>query len=198
MSYINTQTGQYPISEQQIRNENPNTSFPILFVPPDEYALVFTSPQPEHNQVIQFAREVAPEMTVKGHYEQRWEILSKFSEYTDDAGAVHSVAEQEANALTADAKEKAKRLIDTCVTNTQQRLDTWAKERNYDGILSLCTYATSSNSRFAIEGQRGVDNRDATWSKLYQILADVESGIRPVPNGYVDIESELPELVWPQ
>lgn len=80
---------------------------------------------------------------------------------------------------------------------TQQRLDIFAKTRNYDGILSLCTYATSTNLKFKLEGQYGVEARDATWEKLYEILAEVETGTRPMPIGFKDIESELPILQWP-
>lgn len=84
------------------------------------------------------------------------------------------------------------------VEATQQRLDDFARTRNYDGILSLCTYATSTNAKFQAEGQYGVEARDATWAKLYEILAEVEAGTRPVPTGYAEIEPELPALVWPQ
>jgi hypothetical protein len=83
------------------------------------------------------------------------------------------------------------------VAATQQRLDTFAQTRNYDGVLSLCTYASSPNPKFQAEGQYGVEARDATWSKLLEILAEVEAGTRPMPTGYADIESELPPLVWP-
>lgn len=79
----------------------------------------------------------------------------------------------------------------------QQRLDTFAKSRGYDGILSLCTYATSSYPKFQAEGQYGVTARDGTWSKLYEILLAVQDGTRPVPSGYAEIEPELPALVWP-
>ena len=83
------------------------------------------------------------------------------------------------------------------VTATQKRLDDFAKTRNYDGILSLATYATSTVPKFQAEGQYGVEARDATWSKLYEILAEVEAGTRPMPSSYADIEFELPPLVWP-
>lgn len=82
------------------------------------------------------------------------------------------------------------------VTSTQQRLDDFARTRKYDGILSLCTYATSTNHAFAKEGQYGVNMRDATWAKLYEMLAEVEAGTRPMPTGYADIELELPILDW--
>ena len=178
--YINTQTNQYPISEGEIRAEYPNTSFATPFIPPDKYQWVFANPAPQYDQLTKFVREVSPKK-IGDTYHQNWEVLN-----------LDSVTIEQ-NQLAASERLKAE-----VVFNTQKRLDNWANTRNYDGILSLCTYATSTIQRFQTEGQRGVDNRDATWSKLYQILADIESGIRPVPNGYADIESELPELVWPQ
>lgn len=83
------------------------------------------------------------------------------------------------------------------VAATQARLDAFARTRNYDGILSLCTYATSPTPKFAAEGQYGVEARDATWAKLYDMLAEVQAGTRPMPTGFADVEPELPALVWP-
>ncbi|QIB67183.1 hypothetical protein [Kineobactrum salinum] len=85
----------------------------------------------------------------------------------------------------------------TIVGATQFRLDTFAQTRNYDGILSACTYATGSLPAFTAEGQRAVELREATWAALYQILDEVTAGTRPVPAGFEDIESELPTLEWP-
>ena len=75
----------------------------------------------------------------------------------------------------------------------QNYLDTTAQERGYDGILSLCTYATSSNTTFAEEGQAGVIWRDAVWTKCYEILAGVQAGTREAPT---DIIGELPVMNW--
>jgi hypothetical protein len=83
------------------------------------------------------------------------------------------------------------------VAATQKRLDDFARTRNYDGILSACTYATSTVPKFAAEGQYCVTARDATWASLYTILGEVQAGTRPVPSGYEDIEGDLPALVWP-
>lgn len=83
------------------------------------------------------------------------------------------------------------------VASVQERLDKFAQGRNYDGILSACTYATSTIPTFAVEGQCCIGARDSTWAKLYEILAEVESGARPIPSGYADIEAKLPVLVWP-
>lgn len=84
------------------------------------------------------------------------------------------------------------------VQATQQRLDDFARTRNYDNIMSACTYATSTVPRFAAEGQYCVTARDNTWATLYQILDEVKAGTRPMPSGYADIEPLLPVLEWPQ
>jgi len=197
MNYINIETKQYPISEQDIRLANPNTSYPQPFPVPDGYALVFPTPQPAYDPVIRIAREIAPVLTDKGTWEQQWEVAPRFVEYTDEQGVVHTVAEQEAAAIAADKAAKAKALQDSITQQTQQRLDNFAKTRNYDSILSACTYATSSVLTFQTEGQYCVSARDETWAKLYQIMAEVEAGTRPMPTGYADIEPELPVLAWP-
>jgi len=79
----------------------------------------------------------------------------------------------------------------------QQRLDVFARQRNYDGILSACTYATSTVAKFKAEGQACVNLRDATWAAAYDILAKVSSGQRPMPTSIADIEADLPAAVWP-
>ena len=78
----------------------------------------------------------------------------------------------------------------------QARLDRWAQSRGYDGILSACTYATSQVPQFQAEGQRCVDLRDQTWARLYEILAEVDAGTRPVPLSLAEIEADLPVLAW--
>lgn len=88
-------------------------------------------------------------------------------------------------------------IIADITTATQARLDSFARTRNYDGILSASTYATSTHPQFASEGQYCVIARDATWSALYVVMAEVEAGTRPMPDGYQDIEPDLPALVWP-
>ena len=88
------------------------------------------------------------------------------------------------------------RIIQQFAIDAQARLDTWAQSRGYDGILSACTYATSQIPRFQAEGQHCVDLRDQTWARLYEILAEVEAGTRPVPLSLAEIEADLPALTW--
>lgn len=79
----------------------------------------------------------------------------------------------------------------------QMRLDDFARTRHYDGILSAATYATSLVPKFAAEGQYAVQARDASWAACYQIMADVQQGLRPMPT-IEQVLAELPALEWPQ
>lgn len=76
--YINTTTLTQH-SEQAIRAANPNTSFPVPFVAPEEYAYVFPAPA-TYDPVTQTATETTPEQTVLGHWEQRWTVTDKSAE----------------------------------------------------------------------------------------------------------------------
>lgn len=105
MLYIDTDTLlQY--TEQGIRGLFPNTSFPEPFIPPEGYACVFPTPVPDHNPIIHRGQETTPELTELGHWEQRWEIVSLFTEYTDENDVVHTVESQWTQALVADLEAR--------------------------------------------------------------------------------------------
>jgi hypothetical protein len=196
MSYINTTDSTYPHSEADIRRAFPNTSFANPFTPPDAYKVVFPAPQPTVS-IIQSVRETAPILTGKGHYEQAWEIVPRFVEYTDEQGVTHTVQEQETAAIMADAVAKTQAFIASVTVATQARLDDFAKTRNYDGILSACTYASSPSPKFSGEGQYCVNVRDSTWATLYALMAQVQGGQRSMPATVADVLAELPVLEWP-
>ena len=92
-----------------------------------------------------------------------------------------------------DPQPTQEEIIAGCTDMVQAYLDSTAQARNYDNILSLCTYATSKNPKFSKEGQAGVEWRDAVWAKCYEILAEIQAGTRSVPE---DIISELPVMNW--
>ena len=78
----------------------------------------------------------------------------------------------------------------------QAHLDAFARTRNYDGIMSAATYATSTVPKFRTEGQYAVEARDLTWAKGYEIMDAVLSGARPMPT-LDEVIAELPALAWP-
>lgn len=180
MAYINTTNGQYPVTEQEIRYQFPNTSFPMPFAPPEGFAWVFPTPKPTFDWISQNVIEAVPESLGDGNWEQRWQII-----------------ELDPEQVASNQAWKVAQIKDSIVNQTQNRLDEFARTRNYDGILSACTYATSPTPKFAAEGQYCVAARDATWATLYQIMADVEAGNRPLPENFASIAPELPVLTWP-
>lgn len=78
----------------------------------------------------------------------------------------------------------------------QRVLDTEARTHLYDGILSLCSYAESTNANFKAEALAGVAWRDAVWAHCYQVLSDIKAGNRAVPTA-AELLAELPAMAWP-
>lgn len=91
--YINTTT-QTQHSEQDIRTLFPNVSFPYPFVPPDGYAYVFPAPHPTYNAITERVQAAAPVLTNLGHWEQTWEVVPRFVDYTDANNVLHTASEQ--------------------------------------------------------------------------------------------------------
>jgi len=80
--------------------------------------------------------------------------------------------------------------------DVQRHLDSTARARGYDGILSLCSYAASDQPRFGAEGKAGVAWRDAVWAACIEIVDTVRSGQRQVPT-LSELIAELPAIAWP-
>lgn len=87
------------------------------------------------------------------------------------------------------------------IAAVQSALDNKARERNYDGILSLCSYAVSNVEKFALEGQAGVYWRDTAWTTMYGLLAQINDGTIPAPNSPEQARQmaldALPQMQWP-
>lgn len=169
----------YPYEVNQIRKENPNISLPAYI--DDDLLQTFGVYRVEQTEIpsydlLNYIHEEENPVLIDGVWKQSWVVREKTNE----------------EKLYLKTK-----IIKTIVDQTQKRLDDFARTRNYDDIRSACTYATSKVDKFRIEAQYCVDVRDDTWLKLYQILAEVESGIRNPPLSFGEIEQELPALNWP-
>ena len=80
--YIQISTNIYPLTEQQIRDMYPHVSFPHFFEPPEDFALVKQSVQPDYNPNTQMVVERVPVLR-EGSYYQQWEIVELSNEVID-------------------------------------------------------------------------------------------------------------------
>ena len=134
--YINTQT-QAQHSEQDIRALYPNVSFPHPFVPPDGYAYVFPAPQPAYNALTERVQAAAPVLTNLGHWEQTWEVVPRFADYTDADNVLHTAADQ----IAAETERLRLASVPASVTMRQARLALHAA-----GLLSSVNAALAALS----------------------------------------------------
>lgn len=179
MSYINIKTLQV-VEASDIVLENPQVSFPNRGwtdeeISPFGYAIL-NEPN-EHPFPGEY--EVLVESTPV-EIDGKW-----FKQYV-----IIPLPENEIENIKVASKHQL--LIDV-----QQHLDKTAQVRKYDSMLSLCTYATSTNAAFQAEAQAGVQWRDDVWTKVYSILDEIDSGVRPASTTFDDIANELPVLIWP-
>jgi hypothetical protein len=106
------------------------------------------------------------------------------------------VVQKTAEELAEYKKHKMSLMKSQIVEKSSSLLHEFVVARGYDSIVSACSYVASTNPKFAAEAQQAIVARDATWSKLYEILAEVEAGTRPTPTSAEEVIAELPALVW--
>lgn len=83
----------------------------------------------------------------------------------------------------------------------QRLLDATAQSHGYDNIISLCTYAGSSNPEWQAEGQHGCNLRDAAWAKGQEIQDAVLAGQRELPTAdqvRAEVQTVLSAMPWPE
>lgn len=74
MMFINTETGEYPVSELEIREAHPEFCYPIPFEPCPGYAAVLPAPLPEYNPATHRVDEIAPLNDGKT-WVQQWRVV---------------------------------------------------------------------------------------------------------------------------
>jgi len=180
--YVKASNGQvekYPYSIGLLRKENPNTSFPKKL---SDEALaswgvypVTEAADPAYNPDTQ--RVVTA--TTPVHVSGAW-ILSK---------TVEPLSQEEQEA-------KAKALMDSYSAAVQNLLDSTAKEKGYDNIISMTSYANSGNAKWANEATAAITWRDACWNEsLVQMGNYLATGNKP---SMEDFLAAMPTPVWPE
>jgi len=92
--------------------------------------------------------------------------------------------------------EIVQRVVTLTKLHVQEKLDAFAKTREYDDIGSASSYATSNVLKYKTEGERAVLLRDSTWNAFYAYLAEVQSGVSQVPKSTQEIDARMPVLTW--
>lgn len=92
-------------------------------------------------------------------------------------------------------QEQTEQLTKQFTESVQKWMDAKAQERGYDNIISACTYADSTDAKFAAEGKAAKEWRDKVWRHCYDVVAKVVSGNRDVPTTS-ELLAELPKLEW--
>lgn len=112
-------TGEYPVSENEFKLRHPNTSFPaVINYGEFGYDVVFPAPTPAYDPITQTVREIAPVLTVLGHYEQAWEVVELYAtqEEKDAAIAASLAACCEGRCADVESLYLEKLYTDTTVT----------------------------------------------------------------------------------
>ena len=78
----------------------------------------------------------------------------------------------------------------------QARLDMTAQERDYDNILSACSYVGSAVEHFAREAEALKTWRDSAWAACYAALDNIDAGRAPRPT-LAEFVAALPSFSWP-
>lgn len=89
-------------------------------------------------------------------------------------------------------QEELKKMFTDAIQNY---LDTTAQERRYDNIFTAISYVNSTDEIFAREARACLEWRDKVWRTCYNILDEVEAGLRPIPT-IEELIEELPKINW--
>lgn len=174
---LNGAVDRYPYSVAELKKDFPNTSFSQNVEKSDLSAFNVFEVLPVARPVVDYTKVVLEEKPalISGKWTQVWLVRD----------------------ATDSEKEKAFAVVRAGYgAQVQNHLNVVVRLRDYDDIVSACSYVSSTNPKYSAEGQSCVAWRDAVWEETYKILDDVWAGIRPLPT-IEELLSELPSIVWP-
>lgn len=95
--------------------------------------------------------------------------------------------------------ETPEQIIENYTQMIQMALDLFAQTRHYDGIMSACSYAESTDPIFKAEALYCIQLRDTTWRQAYIVMDAVLAGTRPLMT-IEELIAELPigSAQWPE
>ena len=184
------------LSQGQLRKKHSNVSLPRVWGANVMEALgiepVLAAPKPDTTE-LQTAVRNGVEQDAKGNWVYAWTVRDMFSDQVDENGTViKTKAEQEAEYQ----EKQAKALMDSYSAAVQNLLDSTAKEKGYDSIISMTSYANSSNAKWAGEATAAITWRDACWNEsLVQMGTYLATGKLPSKGDFL---AAMPTPVWPE
>ncbi len=182
--YVKIENGQiaaYPYTVGSLRKDNPNTSFPKN-IPETTLAQWGVFP------VSKDASAFDPDTQVRV-----WDSAPSLVNGSWVLGCTISALPQEE--IDRKAQEKADAMMQPYKDAVQRLLDRTAIEKGYDSIISMCTYANSTNATWSAEGQAAVNWRDACWNEgLVQLGNYTVTGVAPEMDDYI---ASMPAPNWP-
>lgn len=92
--------------------------------------------------------------------------------------------------------EFVNRIIYLIKQGVQNKLEAFAKEKQFDSLESLISYKDSTNPEWAQQAAIAILKRDQTWLAYIKYFDDVTNKVLPVPKTENDIYSKLPDLTW--
>ena len=180
--YVKAENGsvvKYPYNDNDLRIDNPNTSFPV-----------------QMNDSLRESWNVFPVTVEAGSaFDPFTQKEVKNSEPTLVNG-VWTLGRTIIDLTAGEQQAYFDEQVRKYELEVQKHMDQKVAEREYDSMISACTYATSTNPKYGPEGQACLQWRDAVWDKCYEILAEVQAGTRQHPT-IEELIDELPELIWP-
>jgi hypothetical protein len=111
----------------------------------------------------------------------------------------HSDGEPPTEAEIAEAVEtvRANALIETYRAAVQSHIDRTARERGYESGFACVSYMHSAIPAWLAEAGAFVAWRDAVWTQVFAMLADVQAGNAAPPESAEALIASLPEIDWP-
>lgn len=96
--------------------------------------------------------------------------------------------------MTTYIEEMQQQIVYELTLVVQNHLDEVAQSRNYDNIVSCCSYATDTGP-FGDEGRAAVAWRSAVWSYCYSLIPQAVAGTIPIPTAE-ELVAALPTITW--